>query len=168
MASQREPTSASGARQAASAAAGDVVIRSFDRYEDAQAAVDRLADGGYPVERLSVLGRDLVVVEQVTGQRRIGRAALEGAWSGAFVGALVGFFFGLFDWVEPLVSALALALWGVLLGLVIGAAMGAAGHLALGGRRDSSITSVEAGRYDLSADAKTAAEVGPLLERGAR
>lgn len=151
------------------APATSVVIRSFDNYGAAQAAVDRLADQGYPVEHLSVVGRDLVVVEQVTGQRRIGRAALEGAWSGAFVGALVGFFFGLFDWVDPLVSAFALAFWGVLLGLVIGAVMGAAGHWALGGRRDfSSVTSVEAGRYDLTADEKTAAEVRSLLESATR
>lgn len=167
MADDRQPMSASAPMGPGTATPRDVVVESFDSYAAAQAAVDSLADRGYPVERLSVVGRDLVVVEQVTGQRGIGRAAVEGAWSGAFVGAVLGFFFGLFDWVEPLVSAFALAFWGVVLGLVIGAVMGAAGHWALGGRRDfSSVTSMDAGRYDLTADEETAGEVRRLLESG--
>lgn len=146
-------------------AGGLAVVGSFRSYPAAQGAVDALADRGFPVEHLSVVARDLVMVEHVTGRRTIWRAAAEGGWSGAFVGALLGFFFGLLDWIEPLVSALVLALWGVMLGAVIGAVMGAAGHWMLGGRRDfSSVQRWDAGRYDLLADAETADGARALLE----
>ena len=152
-----------------SSAPGAVVVQSFDNYAAAQHVVDSLADRSFPVERLSVVARDLIFVEQVTGHRTIWRAAVDGAWSGAFVGAVLGFLFGLFDWIQPLVSALVLAFWGVVLGAAVGAAMGAAGHWALGGRRDfSSMTSMEAGRYDLVADEETAVEVRAMLRSEAR
>lgn len=159
------PRSHAGSRTEGRAAGGGVVVvESFDGYPAAQEAVDSLADRGYPVERLYVVARDLVLVERVTGHRGTWRATAEGAWTGALVGAALGFFFGLFEWVEPLVSALVLALWGIVLGAVIGAVVGGAGHWALGGRRDfSSVTSMEAGRYDLMADEDTAAEVRSML-----
>lgn len=161
--------SSSTVRSTGTGGGGSVVIRSFADYATAQAAVDSLADRGFAVQHLSLVARDLVMVEHVTGRWTIGRAAAEGAWSGAFVGALLGFFFGLFDWVEPLVSAAVLALWGVLLGAVIGAVMGATGHWALGGRRDfSSVQRWEADHYDLVADAEVAAEAEALLGRPAR
>ena len=145
---------------------GFVVVRSFDTYSAAQDAVDNLADRGFPVERLAVVGRDLVMVEQVTGRRTLWRAIAEGAWAGAFVGAVLGFFFGLFEWVEPLVSALVLAFWGVLLGAAVGAVMGGAGYWALGGRRDfTSVKGWEAGSFDLVTDADTLTEVSALLSR---
>ena len=143
---------------------GMVVVESFDRYTDAQAAVDSLADRGFPVERLAVAARDLVLVEQVTGHRTMWRAVAEGASAGAVIGALLGFFFGLFDWVQPLVSAVALAFWGILLGGIVGAGVNAAGHWGLRGRRDfSSVTGLEAGRFDLVADTEAAAGARALL-----
>lgn len=145
---------------------GIVIVESFDHYTDAQAAVDSLADRGFPVDRLFVVARDLVLVEQVTGHRTMWRAAADGAWAGALVGALLGFFFGLFDWVQPLVSAVALAFWGVVLGGVVGAAANGAGHWALRGRRDfSSVTGMEAARFDLMADMETAAQAQALLRQ---
>ena len=150
--------------EARPSASGVVVIQSFHRYADAQAAVDSLADRGFPVEHLSVVARDLVLVEQVTGHQTTWRAAADGVFAGAFVGAALGFFFGLFDWVEPLVSAVVLAFWGVILGAVVGAVANGLGHWALRGRRDfSSVTGMEAGRFDLMADAETAPEAGALL-----
>jgi hypothetical protein len=53
-------------------------IASFDPYEDAQALVDRLADGKFPVEHLAIEGRDLEIVERVTGRLDAGRAAGRG------------------------------------------------------------------------------------------
>lgn len=70
-------------------------IASFDPYEDAQALVDRLADGGFPVERLAIVGRDLEIVERVTGRLDTGRAALAGGAPGALAGAALGLLFGL-------------------------------------------------------------------------
>src|SRR3954452_1212676 len=71
------------------------VIASFDDYADAEFAVDYLSDRGFPVERTAIIGRDLKLVEQVTGRLDNGRAALRGA----VTGALVGWIFGLFNWI---------------------------------------------------------------------
>src|SRR5262245_23483075 len=69
-------------------------IASFDRYEDAQDLVDRLSDRGFPVERVSIIGSDLRLVEQVTGLLEAARAMLMGVGSGAFLGLLFGLIFG--------------------------------------------------------------------------
>jgi hypothetical protein len=42
-------------------------IAEFERYEDAEALVDRLAQQGFPVDHVVIVGRDLQLVEQVTG-----------------------------------------------------------------------------------------------------
>lgn len=166
MADNSNFTVASTKAEARSSTSGLAVVASFDRYTDAQAAVDSLADRGFPVERLSVVARDLVLVEQVTGHHTVWRAATDGVFAGAFVGAVLGFFFGLFDWVEPLVSALVLAFWGVILGGVVGAVANGLGHWALRGRRDfSSVTGMEAGHFDLMADTEAAAEARVHLSR---
>src|SRR6266568_1097683 len=46
-------------------------IASFDPYEDAQALLDRLADGGFPVERLAIEGQEL----ELTGRSMVQLAA---------------------------------------------------------------------------------------------
>jgi len=48
-------------------AAWNTVAR-FDDYEDAQRAVDRLSDDGFPVANLDIIGTDLRLVERVTGR----------------------------------------------------------------------------------------------------
>ncbi len=76
------------------------MVASYGTYAETQAAVDRLADGGFPVERLSIVAEGLRFEERVTGKRGYGRAALEGLGAGALPGALVGFVFGLFSLVD--------------------------------------------------------------------
>ena len=66
------------------------VLASYPRYTDAQTAVDRLSDARFPVERTSIVGRDLRLVETVTGRLNWGRAALSGLATGAWFGLLVG------------------------------------------------------------------------------
>jgi hypothetical protein len=85
-------------------------VASFDRYEEAELAVDRLSDRGFPVERVAIIGQDLQTVEQVTGKMTYPRAAWNGALSGAVPGVLIGWIFGLFNWVHPLITSLLLAL----------------------------------------------------------
>jgi len=70
-------------------------IASFDPYEGAQALVDRLADGRFPVEHVAIKGRDLKIVERVTGRLDAGRASLAGGAPGALAGAASGLLFGL-------------------------------------------------------------------------
>ncbi|WP_425292283.1 general stress protein [Corynebacterium mayonis] len=40
----------------------------FDTYADAQRAVDSLADSDFPVQHLTIVGVDLMQVENVTGR----------------------------------------------------------------------------------------------------
>lgn len=139
-------------------------VASYGEYAQAQAAVDTLSDKGFPVQRLAIVGHDLQIVEDVTGRRGLGRAALEGAGSGAVTGAVVGALLGLFTLFDPLTSAFALALWGLVIGAVIGALLGLGSHAATGGRRDfSSVSDVRAGRYEVMADAEVADEAVRLL-----
>lgn len=56
-------------------------IAVFDIYADAERAVDRLYDLRFPVERVSIIGHDLRVAEQVTCRLNYGGAALKGAVS---------------------------------------------------------------------------------------
>ena len=66
------------------------VIATFDDYADAEGAVDYLVDRQFEVNRLAIVGRDLQLIEQVTGKMNYGLAALRGAASGGLVGALIG------------------------------------------------------------------------------
>ena len=99
-------------------------IASFDTYEAAERAVDRLSDLDFPVERVAIIGQDLQTIEQVTGKLDYPRAAWRGAVSGAIPGVLIGWIFGLFNWVNPLITGLLLAFYGLVIGAVIGAIVG--------------------------------------------
>src|ERR687884_697915 len=95
-------------------------VASYDDYESAQRAVDRLSDDGFPVEHLDIVGSDLRLVERVTGRLTKGRAAAAGAASGAWTGLLVGLLLGLFvnsiSWLGVVLTAIALgAVWGAAL-----------------------------------------------------
>jgi hypothetical protein len=139
-------------------------VASFDRYAEAERAVDFLADRRFPVERVSIVGRDLEYVEQVTGRMTHGRAALNGALTGALIGLLVGWLFGLLNWFDPIVSAIWLALDGLWFGALVGALMGLLLHALSGGRRDfSAIGGMRANRYEVLVDEPVAGEAEHLL-----
>ncbi|WP_198004903.1 general stress protein [Rubrobacter xylanophilus] len=139
-------------------------MASYGSYEEAQRAVDRLSDKGFPVERVAIVARDLEFVEQVTGRRGFWQALGSGAGSGAVVGVLFGFVFGLLNVIAPLVSAVVVALYGLVFGAVVGGIVGALSHALSGGRRDfSSVGGMRAGSYDVMADAEVAGEARRLL-----
>jgi hypothetical protein len=124
-----------------------LLIASYDRYVDAQWAVDTLSDHGFPVERVSVVGSDLRLVEKVTGRLTVARAALAGALTGAWIGLLVGLVFSI---VSP--WTLTPIAYGVLIGVGFGAVWGAVAHALTRGTRDfTSLHGLEAGRYDVVA-----------------
>jgi hypothetical protein len=123
-------------------------IGSYDDYEGAQTAVDRLSDAGFPVEHLDIIGSDLRLVERVTGRLTVGRAALAGAASGAWFGLFIALLLGLFTnsgWLGIVIAGIAIgAVWGGLFGYL--------GHAATRGRRDfSSMRTLTATRYDVIA-----------------
>ena len=129
------------------------LVGSYTSYADAERAVDSLSDDGFRVEGLSIVARDLGLVENVTGRMDYGRAAIQNAVAGGLVGAVFGFLFGLLSWIDPLISGFALALYGFLLGALIGLAFGLISHAMSGGRRSfSSQGSISAASYELLAD----------------
>ena len=141
---------------------GRHVLGSYAQYEQAQAVVDHLSDGGFPVETVSIVGADLRLVERVTGRLTRGKAALAGALSTGWLGLLLGLFVGLF--AESGTALLGLALYGAIFGAVFGAVLGFAAHAATGGRRDfSSTTGLAATRYEVLVEQSKAQEAERLL-----
>lgn len=138
-------------------------VATFSDYEDAQRAVDRLSDDGFPVESLDIVGSDLRTVERVTGRLTNGKAAAAGAASGAWFGLFIGLLVGLFT-TGP--TWLGLILGGVFIGALWGAAAGYAGHAATRGRRDfASTRSLMATRYDILARGGTADQARQMLQQ---
>lgn len=99
----------------------------YRNHADAEEAVRHLQQGGVPINRISIIGRDWQVREDVQGFYRPSDAALEGAGEGAWVGGLfgllVGFGYFLFPVVGPLVVLGPLA--GLIAGAIGGAGIGA-------------------------------------------
>ncbi|WP_431041599.1 general stress protein [Streptomyces sp. P1-3] len=138
-------------------------VAHYATYEDAQEAVDRLSDEGFPVEHIDIVGSDLRMVEHVTGRLTKGRAAAAGAASGAWFGLFIGLLVGLFT-TGP--TWLGLILGGLLIGAFWGAAFGYVTHAATGGHRDfSSTRTLVASRYDVVARGGHTEEARVILER---
>jgi hypothetical protein len=129
-----------------------VAVASFGAYGEAAAAVRDLADSGFPVERTTIVGCDLRLVEEVTGRMTVGRAVGLAAASGAWLGALVGMLLALFGTTGAL-GFLYILWWSLLLGAIFGAVFGFAGYTVAGRYRGfTSDRLVVANRYDLHAD----------------
>src|SRR5262245_51848883 len=71
-------------------------IGSYETYKEAQRAVDHLADNELPVQDVTIVGVEPMVVERVaarlTWRRVLMTGAASGAWFGLFVGLLLSFF----------------------------------------------------------------------------
>ena len=154
-------------RQAASSTRR--VVASYGTYEEAERAVDRLSDAGFPVQRVVIVGQGLRFIESVTGRVGYGGAAINGAFTGGFAGLLFGALFGLFSWIEPIVGTVALAFYGIVFGAVVGAFAGVIVHAVSGRHRNfAAIGAVDADRYELAVDAEFAAKAEVVLELGPR
>ncbi|MFF4958840.1 general stress protein [Streptomyces sp. NPDC001222] len=141
--------------------------------QEAEHAVDRLSDQGFPVERVAPIGQDLRLIAQVIGQMGYGRAALQGAASGAVPEVLIGWFFGSPNWPNPAASGPRRRVRADLrsgrrrlLRLLLLAAQG-------GRRKFASVPSMQPSRYVLVTDEDVTEEVarllvGPLRSVGAR
>jgi hypothetical protein len=139
-------------------------LATYDTYEQAQRAVDYLADQQFPVENLAIVGTDLRQFERVTGRLTYARAAGAGAVSGAWFGLLLGILLWLFAGAD---ERTALTLAGpIVLGALFGAAFGAAGYAATGGRRDfTSVSTILATRYEVMCEHKVVQQARDLLGR---
>src|SRR5665811_171889 len=118
-------------------------LGTYDKYADAQKAVDYLSDNQFAVENCMIVGTDLRQVERVTGRLTRGRVAGAGALSGMWMGLFVGLIFALF--------ALNSSQWTVLATVAFGAVFGVVwallGYAATKGRRDFTSVSQVAVSY---------------------
>jgi hypothetical protein len=138
-------------------------IGKYGTYEEAQRAVDYLADHDFPVTEVTIVGVDLMLVERVTGRltwgRVLGGGAASGAWFGLFVGLIMGVFSQQGAWIAPVLAGLGA---GVIFGLVFAAV----GYASTRGRRDfSSASQLVAGRYDVLTQPQHAEQGRDLLAK---
>jgi uncharacterized membrane protein len=142
-------------------------VAAYDSYEEAQRAVDRLSDEGFPVEKVAIVGEGLKYVEQVTGRLTTGRAALLGAAQGALIGGLFGVLLALFFTYDPNPAVPLLILYGIVVGAIFGAILGAITHAATGGTRDfASVAGMQSDRYEILVDQDVADRAEAILSDG--
>jgi hypothetical protein len=84
---------------------------------------------------------------------------------GALLGLILGLLFGFLNWIAPLTSALVQGLWGLFLGALCGAILGVVGHSVHEGSRDfETVSSMEAGQWDVVTDTSHADEARRILQ----
>ena len=132
----------------------------YEKYEQAQQAVDFLSDNEFPVQNCLIVGTDLKQVERVTGRLTNGKVATGGLLSGLWLGLFVGLVVSLFG------DGGTFAIIGstMLFGAVFGVVWAMAGYLATRGQRDfTSVTRVVATRYEVLVEHKYAEQGRQLL-----
>jgi len=135
-------------------------VGSYAKYEEAQRAVDHLADNDFPVADVTIVGVDLMLVERVIGRLTWGRVLLTGAASGAWLGLFVGLVLSLLSPTGGLPSILT----GLIIGIVFGVVSGAITYGASRGRRDfTSSSQLVAGRYDVLCQPRNAEQAREML-----
>lgn len=134
-------------------------IGSYDKYQEAQKAVDYLADNEFPVQDVTIVGVEPMVVERVSARLTWGRVLSAGAASGAWLGLFVGLLLSLFSTT----GGIAPILIGMASGVVFGLASAAVRYGATKGQRDFvSHSQLVARRYDVLCKPRNA-ELGRTL-----
>jgi len=132
----------------------------YERYEQAQKAVDYLSDNEFPVQNCLIVGTELKQVERVTGRLTYGRVAAGGLLSGVWLGLFVGVIVSLFGSGNAFAAIVSTMLFGAVFGLV----WALAGYAATRGQRDfTSISQVVATRYEVLVEHKFAQQGRDLL-----
>ncbi|WP_165314360.1 TIGR02611 family protein [Agromyces protaetiae] len=136
-------------------------VASFETYEAAQAAVDKLAKAEFPVNELAIVGTDLTSVERITGKLTWSRAAGAGAISGAWFGTFLGLLFFIFS---PTGAGIGILASAVLIGAGFGVIAGLVSYSVNRRRRDfTSVMQVLATRYAIIADTAHVARARNVL-----
>lgn len=134
-------------------------IGSYGTYQEAQRAVDYLADQKFAVHDVTIVGVDLMQVEKVLGRLTWGKVLGGGLLSGAWLGVCIGFLLGIVT--NNLGSAI---LYGLAGGIVFGVITASIPYLLSRGQRDfSSSMQLVAGRYDVICDPRSAEAARTLL-----
>lgn len=135
-------------------------VGQYRTYEDAQAAVDYLADKRFAVENLMIVGTDLKTLERVTGRRTWASVLGEGVLSGITTGLLVGLM--LYFFIPN--AGLQMVWVGLGMGILFGIASRGLGYSMSRGRRDfNSRRQTVATSYEVLAEHKVAQAARDLL-----
>ncbi len=144
-----------------------VMLAEYTRYADAQAAVDRLSDEGFPVRHVSIVWSRLRQIEYVTGRRTWLTAARDGVLSGLWFGSFLGLLLSLFVDLEEGASTLGVIVTYALVGAVIGAIFMVVQHLGKRGQRDfSTLGRLDAEAYEVWVNPDHQAEAARILGLG--
>lgn len=136
-------------------------VGSYATYEEAQRAVDHLADEDFPVRDVTIVGVDLMLVERVIGRLTWGRVLMSGAASGAWLGLFVGLVMAL---VTPGAANVAAVVVPLGIGILFGMVFAAVGYGTSRGRRDfTSASQMVAGRYDVLCQPRNAEKAREML-----
>lgn len=133
----------------------------YEKYEQAQKAVDFLSDNEFPVQNCLIVGTDLKQIERVTGRLTYGKVTAGGLLSGIWMGLFVGLVVSLFSDGS---STIAIILGTMLFGAVFGLLWALAGYAATRGQRDfTSVSQVVATRYEVLVEHKYAEQGRQIL-----
>jgi hypothetical protein len=136
-------------------------VASYETYQEAQTAVDRLAKAEFPVKELSIVGHDLTSVERITGTLSWGRAAGAGALSGAWFGTFLGLLLFIFS---PSGTSLGILGAAILIGAGFGMIFSVVSYSINRRRRDfTSVMQVLATRYAVIAEPEHVARAREVL-----
>lgn len=137
-------------------------VATYTKYEDAQAAVDYLADHEFPVENLMIVGTNLRLVERVLGRRTWGSVITQGIVSGVGTGLLVGVMMALFLGESGQFTAMLLV--GLGLGILMGIVTAVFGYLLSQGKRDfNSMRQTVATTHEVLCEHKVAQKARDML-----
>ena len=131
----------------------------YEHYVKAQHVVDYLADHGFPVQNLEIVGTELRSVERVTGRLTRGKIAAAGALSGLWIGLFVGIAFSLFGDRNQLAFLIATPLLGAVFGLL----WSQLGTVTRRTRDFASVNRVVATKYEVLVEGKHAAGAREVL-----
>lgn len=123
---------------------------------------ENLADNDFPVQDVTIVDVEPLIVERVTARLTWGRVLAGGAASGAWFWLFVGLLLGMFS-TGPLLAPI---LTGLITGIGFGTAFVAAGYASLKGQRDfASTTQLVADRYDVLCEPRHAEKGRDLLAK---
>jgi hypothetical protein len=141
-------------------------LGSFTTFSEAEQAVDRLADQGFPVEHVTIVGQGLRYHEQVQARDTRSSALVAGALQGGLVGAFFAVVFGLVGAIDSIWAFGWLELAGLLYGALAGIVIALIAHALRNRDRDFlSKRSLLAEHYDVLVDERYAESAARLLQR---
>jgi hypothetical protein len=140
------------------------VVASYKSYRDAEQAVNYLADNRFPVEHVAIVGRELELVQQVTGRLTALDAAARGALTGAVTGLLIGWLFAIFTWFDPRIASGWLIIDGLWFGTLVGIVMGLVMYLITKSRRHfEAVSRMQPAYFDIAVDESYADDAARML-----